>query len=330
MNLSAARWRDTVPPVPADAGPRPRWSVMVPTYRCARFLTTTLESVLAQDFGPAQMQIEVVDDASDDDPESVVSSVGRGRVGFVRQPRNVGHVANFQTCLVRSRGEIVHVLHGDDFVRPGFYAALQVGFDTIPKLGAAFCRSVYATEDGTEVGTTPEEAPEAGPLEDALVRLAREQRVMTPAIAVRRAVYETLGGFDRRLACAEDWEMWVRIAASFPIWYEPRRLAVYRMHADSNTGRHVRSAADAAYNRAAIKIFASYLPRDGAAAIVRDTRRTYAASALETARGLMQRGDYAGFGAQVREALLLSPSPAVIRQALAIVLKRRRSRDLRS
>ena len=70
--------------------------------------------------------------------------------------------------------------------------------------------------DGTEVDMTPEEAWAAGLLPDALAHLATEQRIMTPSIAVRRAVYERLGGFDRRLACAEDWEMWVRIAAAFP------------------------------------------------------------------------------------------------------------------
>ncbi len=328
MTASAASWRDPVPPALADGAPRPRWSVMIPTYRCARYLSKTLESVLVQDLGSAAMQIQVVDDASDDDPESVVRTIGRGRVGFVRQSRNVGHIANFHTCLLRSRGEIVHVLHGDDFVRPGFYTALQDGFDAVPELGAAFCRSIYAAEDGTETGTTPEEAPLAGLLDDAVVRLAREQRIMTPAIAVRRAAYEVLGGFDRRLACAEDWEMWVRIAARFPVWYEPRQLAVYRIHANSNTGRHVRSAADAAYNRVAIKIFSGYLPRDRAAAIARSARQTYAASALDTARELMLRGDFAGFCAQVREAFLLSPSPTVIRRALAIALKSRKRRAL--
>ena len=46
---------------------------------------------------------------------------------------------------------------------------------------------------------------------------------MTPCIVVRRSVYEELGGFDDRLACAEDWEMWVRVAARFPVYYEDVR-----------------------------------------------------------------------------------------------------------
>ncbi|HEV2736566.1 MAG TPA: glycosyltransferase, partial [Longimicrobiaceae bacterium] len=96
--------RAEIPPVPAGE-PRPLWSVMVPTYDCAAYLRRALESVLAQDPGPGAMQIEVVDDRSTrDDPEAVVREVGGGRVAFYRQARNVGHVGNFETCLLRSRG----------------------------------------------------------------------------------------------------------------------------------------------------------------------------------------------------------------------------------
>jgi cellulose synthase/poly-beta-1,6-N-acetylglucosamine synthase-like glycosyltransferase len=50
-----------IPPVPEGVS-RPFWSVMIPTFNCARFLRTTLESVLQQNYPPQAMQIEVVDD----------------------------------------------------------------------------------------------------------------------------------------------------------------------------------------------------------------------------------------------------------------------------
>ena len=114
-------FRAAIPPV-APGTPRPLWSVMIPTYNCAAYLRETLASVLAQDPGPDVMQIEVVDDHSTkDDPEAVVAEVGHGRVTFYRQPQNVGHTENFATCLQRSRGRLIHLLHGDDGVRDGFY-----------------------------------------------------------------------------------------------------------------------------------------------------------------------------------------------------------------
>jgi hypothetical protein len=244
-------------------------------------------------------------------------------VAYIRQPRNVGHIANFQTCLERAQGEIVHLLHGDDAVRPGFYTAMEQGFNAVPNLGAAFCRSLYMDEDGTELGLVPEEQADAGVLPDAVVRLAVEQRVMTPSMVVRRSVYESLGGFDKRLACSEDWEMWVRIAAHYPIWYEPRPLALYRMHATSNTGRHLRTAEDMSYTRKAIAIFGNYLPSDRADRIVRQARRTYAISALSTAKRLRETGDLVGFRAQALEAFRLAPSLSVARAIFKTALGRR-------
>src|SRR5215470_11545792 len=74
-------YRARVLPVP-DGTTRPLWSVMIPTYNCAKYLRETLTSVLAQDPGAEQMQIDVVDDCStEDDPEAVVRELG-SRVVF--------------------------------------------------------------------------------------------------------------------------------------------------------------------------------------------------------------------------------------------------------
>ncbi|MFL6602499.1 MAG: glycosyltransferase [Steroidobacteraceae bacterium] len=303
-----ATHRARIPPVSTD-GPRPRWSVMIPTFNCARYLADTLRSVLAQDPGPDIMQIEVVDDHSnEDDSEAVVRSIGQGRVLFYRQTSNVGIAKNFATCLSRSRGELVHLLHGDDCVRDGFYAKLGQAFDGRPEIGAAFCRHIFMDADGHWLSVSDLEQRASAILDKALERLAQEQRIMTPSIVVRRAVYEELGGFDLRLICSEDWEMWVRIAARYPIWYEVEPLAVYRMHAHSNTGRHVGTAEDMRYTRAAIEMFKHYLPADRADRLTRQARETYALAAINAARTLLARAEVTAARAQLHEAMHLSHS----------------------
>jgi glycosyltransferase involved in cell wall biosynthesis len=313
-------FRGDVPPV-REGVVRPLWSIMIPTFNNADHLGAALRSVLAQDAGPETMQIEVVDDASVDDTAGVVQEIGRGRVSYYRQDRNVGHIANFQSCILRSTGRIVHLLHGDDAVLPGFYQKLQTAFEIVPSLGAAFCRQIFVDGQGGRLSTSSLEQEEAGIIPDAVCRLAREQRIMTPSVAVRRAVYEQLGGFDRRLRCSEDWEMWVRIAASYPVWYEPEPLALYRIHQNSNTGRHVRSAEDMAYTRRAIEIFRRYLPVEQAAEITRTARLTYAWSALESAQRLLEAGDGAGFRAQLWEGLRLATSLAILKRSARLLLR---------
>lgn len=295
---------------------------MIPTYHCARFLRQTLESVLIQDPRPDSMQIEVVDDHSTrDDPEAVVTEVGRGRVAFYRQAQNLGHTKNFQSCLMRARGRVVHLLHGDDCVRDGFYRKLQHAFESQPEIGAAFCRQIFMDEAGNWHSISPLEQTESGILVNGLERLALEQRIMTPSIAVRRDVYEKLGGFDRRLVCSEDWEMWVRIASEYPIWYETEPLAVYRMHSNSNTGRHTRTGEDMRYTRMAIEIFKSYLPQGKAKRLSKKARETYAFSALDTAYSMFLRRDLSAMLAQIREAVYLSRSWKVMAQISRLLLR---------
>jgi glycosyltransferase involved in cell wall biosynthesis len=312
MRASFARVEDLID--------RPRWSVMIPTFNSTKFLRKTLESVLSQDPGPERMQIEVVDDASGDDPAALVDSIGGGRISFFRQPSNLGQIGNLNACIARARGEIVHLLHGDDFVLPGFYESLGKGFARDVDIGAAFCRWTIVDPEDRELTVSDIEQERAGRLDNALERLASEQRIVTPSIAVRRSAWEQLGGFDSRLRCAEDWEMWVRIAARYPIWYEPRKLAAYRRHDASTTTRSSRNAKELRYTKTAIKLFAPLLPADRRAEIVRGARRTYATTALANAAGFSERKDWSATCSNLLMAVRLDPSLRTIRSTLRVVV----------
>ena len=105
---------------------RPKWSVVIPTYNCAKYLKDCLNSVLNQDPGLEQMEIIVVDDCStEDNPKLVVDELGKDRIRFFQQKTNVGKSKNYATGLNMSRGRFVHLLHGDDTVDSGFYDQME-------------------------------------------------------------------------------------------------------------------------------------------------------------------------------------------------------------
>ncbi|MBS9385704.1 MAG: glycosyltransferase [Dolichospermum sp. BR01] len=241
---------------------RPLWSVMIPTYNCANYLRETLASVLAQDPGSEIMQIEVVDDHSTkDDPEAVVKELGGDRVSFYRQPENVGYIKNFNTCLERSQGKIVHLLHGDDYVLNGFYSKMQQLFEKHPETGAAFCRHVLMNHQGHWQSISRLEQPESGILGSWLEQIASGQRLTTPSIVVKREAYEKLGGYDSRFTyTGEDWEMYVRIATNYSVAYEVEPLAIYRFSQGSLSQNSVRSGLFFQDLRLANEIIQSYLP----------------------------------------------------------------------
>src|SRR6187431_1946472 len=99
-------------------GTRPYWSVMIPSYNPrAEYLEETLKSVLQEDPGPDQMQIEVVDDGSKDNAASEVARrVGAGRLTFHAEPQNRGLANTWNRCIERAHGHWVHILHQDDLV----------------------------------------------------------------------------------------------------------------------------------------------------------------------------------------------------------------------
>ncbi len=310
-------------PLIADGISRPIWSVMIPTYNCAEYLRKTLASVLAQDPGSTVMQIAVVDDCStQDDPKAVVEELGQGRVEFYQQPENVGYINNFATCLERSGGHLIHLLHGDDAVLDGFYQKMQSLFEQYPEIGAGFCRQVVMDERGHWKYFSIIEQPESGVLSNWLERIASELTLQPPSMVVRREVYEKLGGFDSRmLSCGEDWEMWCRIAANYSVGYEPEPLALYRDRSNSLTKRSVITGQNIRDVRNATAIIHAYLPEAIADSVTQTALTNWALWAILFAQQIIDQGDTTSALIQLREALLCSRSWQVIKAVTWLTLK---------
>lgn len=316
-----SRFRPAIPALEADAR-RPLWSVMIPSYNSARFLGDTLRSVLAQDPGPDAMQIEVVDDHSTtDDPEQVVRDVAGSRVTFFRQPLNVGHVRNFNTCLARSRGQLIHLLHSDDQVLPGFYDIMQRPFADHPNIGCAWCRQMIMDEAGRWIHVSGLFQPDSGIIPDWLGKIAIGQRLQPPSIVVRRGAYETVGGFDERIrSYGEDWEMWVRLATQFPAWHQVEPLAAYRYNRLSSlTATTIRTGASARDLQRAVEINRRSLPVDREAELTAEARVANATGSLRWAKRMLDAGQLWGPLIQVREALRFTLDPRVLVRAYGLV-----------
>lgn len=244
-----------------DKESRPFWSVMIPTFNCAHYLGQTLESVLAQDPGVDQMQVEVVDDCSSlDDPESVVKTVGKGRVSFYRQPYNVGATNNFNTCIDRSKGEFVHILHGDDLVEPSFYETVRELIDAYTNASLYAARFYYMEENGVRTGISPRLLK----YENAVCHessLFSEGPVIHFVTSVfRRNFLQQYGGFNPSLIHAADWEMWVRLIREGGIVMTPKVLGSYRVFDNNDTGRLMKSAENLIDRQRCIELLVARYP----------------------------------------------------------------------
>ena len=301
---------------------RPIWSVMIPTYNRVRYLEQALNSVLDQAPGSDIMQIEVIDNCSTEaDIEAVVRRVCQHRVAFYKQPKNVGIIDNMITCIKRARGHLIHILHDDDLVLPGFYSHLQEAFEKESTIGAAFCRYAEVDEENRQRYLPMLERSTPGILSNWLERIAVRQLIQAPAIVVRRSVYEKLGGFHPELHYTADWEMYKRIAAHYPIWYEPQMFAYYRIHNSSQSYYLIKSGENLVDSHRGIEFSKSYLSKQNANELTRKAKENCAIWSLTIAHLALVKGDKVTAINQIIGALKISFSLKVVKTLLIQLIK---------
>jgi len=262
------------------------WSVMIPVYNCFDTLAETINSVLIQDPGKEYMQIEVVDDGSTDgDVKELVEHLGKGRIEYFRKEHNEGSLANFETCISRARGVLVHLLHGDDRVRNGYYEKIGSLFEKYPQVGAAFCRYTTINEEGKVLWDHGKDLNKDGIIDNWLYKIGSRQRLQYCTITVKREVYEKLGGFYG-VTYGEDWEMWVRIAAHYEVAYTPEILAEYRVHPNSISHRSYMDARHVRDMHWVIEAIQKWLPKHLRKDLKKEASKHYAEYAMDVANSI--------------------------------------------
>jgi len=301
---------------------QPEWSVMIPAYNCIDYLKKTIESVLAQAPDVSQMQIEVIDDFSTDgDVEALVNELGGGRVGFFKQPYNVGSLRNFETCINRAKGKFLHILHGDDLVRPGFYAEIGALFELYPDAGASFTGCSDIDQNDKWLWDSKEILSRPGLIDDWLLQISEGQLLQTPCIVVKREVYEKLGSFFA-VHYGEDWEMWTRIAANYPVAYSPKKLACYRVHNTNITANSLTTGSNVKDIATVIDIIQNYLPADRRQELKRRARMNYAIYVSILSDGIYHRHNNPKAAlVQVISAFKLYPSKRTFYRMIKILGK---------
>lgn len=224
-------------------------SVITPVYNLERYVGGCIESVLGQTL--QDLELIVVDDGSTDGSAAVVARYAArdSRVRGFRGPnRGVSHARN--VAMQHARGRYFAFLDGDDEWEPAFAATLvrllerQTEFAVAR--GNAWNRG-GGVLDGRPVLPWPDEAREI-----RFVDMIEHEDAAFIMSVFRREVFETIGGFNEALFRSEDYEFWLRAAASgFRFITHPEPLARYRRRPESS------SSDSAAMFEAMMKVLAS-------------------------------------------------------------------------
>lgn len=201
-------------------------SVVVTTYQHANYLADALDSVLAEP--EVVHEVVVVDDGSTDRPDEVVARYPGVRL--LRQD-NRGLSAARNAGLAVCTGEWVVFLDADDLLVPGGLRAGLTAARERPDAAVVYGAHVRTGPDGRTVTSRIHVPVEAA---DPYAQLLRGNPIgMHASALVRRTAASDAGGFDEALRAAEDYDLYLRLAAVQPVRSHPTVVAAYRIHGEN-------------------------------------------------------------------------------------------------
>jgi glycosyltransferase involved in cell wall biosynthesis len=205
------------------AGHDPLVSVVIPTFNQASYLREAIDSVLGQTW--VERECIVVDDGSTDGTAEIIASYGE-RIVALRQP-NRGAANALNAGIRAARGELICWLSSDDAYLPEKLERQVAGLRARPDAG--LCCTGWETMDAAgQVLKQYQEPNWVHP--DQLVSIFWRNPINGTTVMVPRRVLEAVGPFDEELRADVDGDMWLRIAARWPIVTVPGILARYRVH----------------------------------------------------------------------------------------------------
>jgi len=190
------------------------FSIVIPTYNRARLITTTLYSVLSQTY--ANFEIIVVDDGSTDNTSQVVGAIKDKRISYYLKKNEERSAArNYGT--LRAKGDYITFLDSDDIVGPNFLseALKMIQQENHPE----WFHLRYVIKDNERGSVIVSEKKIYTNDPDLNSRLFNDGNFISCiGVFLRQDIaHANLFGFDKRLTTSEDHELWMRIAAQYPL-----------------------------------------------------------------------------------------------------------------
>jgi len=202
-------------------------SIVTPSFKHARYIETTLRSVLEQDY--PEIEYIVVDGGSNDGTREILERYSDRLAWWVSEPDR-GQTDAINKGFARAKGDVLAWLNSDDTYNPGAVREAVEALRQHPQAAMVYGDASYIDGEGKVIGRFPAAQTDYARLRQGYVHIPQQS-------AFWRAEYwRKVGPLDPSFYFAMDYDLWVRLAALAPLVYLPGRLwANFRLHRDAKT-----------------------------------------------------------------------------------------------
>lgn len=212
-----------------------KFSIVIPLYNKAAYITGTLTSALSQRF--TDFEVIVVDDGSTDGGPELVTAMADPRVRMVRQP-NAGVSVARNTGIALARGEWVAFLDADDWHHPLYLASLLAAQEAHPQADTVATGFISIPDQPAlwpPRWPTCAERPAIELITNLPTRWMRGPSLCTSAVCVRTSRLQQMQPcFPPGESQGEDLDLWFRLAEETPIALVQAPLMAYRVAAEGS------------------------------------------------------------------------------------------------
>ncbi|MFA5267765.1 MAG: glycosyltransferase family 2 protein [Methanoregula sp.] len=204
---------------------QPLVSIVTPSFNKGPYIEETIQSVRNQTY-PCIEHI-VIDGGSTDETLSILEKYS-GDITWVSE-RDNGQSDAINKGWRRARGEIIAYLNADDTYPPDAVATAVTYFEEHPDAGMVYGDGILTDETGKFI-----QAYHAGEFSLRDLVYCRDN-ILQPALFLRKAVYDRIGGIDEELHLAMDLDYWIRAGLLFKVAYLPTPLATAKIYGDAKS-----------------------------------------------------------------------------------------------
>lgn len=293
---------------------QPGCSIVIPTRDCLAYLPTTFATIDLQQRD--DLEVVLVDDGSSDG----TADWARNRRGStfsltVLETGGVGPARARNLGVEAAKSLLIAFLDADDVWWPNKLDRQLAYHAAHPETGLSFTNYIHVTPDGRTTGTCfdywrcPSTNASDGSyfaIDAAEAKILGSNIVGTSTVVVDRELFRKIGGFLSEWPSAEDWDLWLRLAAEAPVACSTAVTMSYLMRPGSETTNR--------QNRiAALRAIAARYESRREKEMVAAFRRAQARVAVGEAELARATGDPASAAASHLKALVAAPDWRTLR-----------------